>query len=181
MGSLISYECPLEYRLQGPDGQYGPKIKYESRTVNMNYFTPKSDDPVKIIFNDENDEHDVLINKAGQPIITTYGLIYHTEFAKPNDYEYDFNFVLSEKPKQNMYKWIRTIIAVLIVIVSVVLLATLLNNPSWYLLLIILVPILVLCLNVMTDISSDNHVYIDKKRNIKKLIRISINKRCSYQ
>ena len=164
----------LKYDIQNEDKTYESTVIYDpASSTDKDYFTP-SDNHItkKIRFNDVED-HDVLINKIGTPMITTYGSDYVQAIkarkdkkrfnANPQDNpQYiNYGFISDDETKYNKNVTIKSVIAVIIIAIVSVLLAILLDDYNWYFLLILLlVPIIYFIGSQTSKNKSWYHVYL---------------------
>ena len=124
------------------------------------------------------EDHDVLINKKGTPMITTYGSDYVQDIIKarkekkrinanPQDKSQyiNYGFISDDETKYNKNVTIKSVIAVIIIAIVSVLLAILLDDYNWYFLLILLlVPIIYFIGSQTSKNKSWYHVYLYLKK-----------------
>ena len=166
--NFMSDDHTLKYNIQKNDGKYdeNSNVIYDhklSTDEDQAYFTPSDiDHTKKIKFNDV-EEHNVLMNAKGLPIITTYDSDYiqamkdrnyremadkynnRTFIPKPDDTDIKINYghIWDDEAKYKREASIKTLIAIIIIIIVSVLLAILLDDRNWYFLLILLlIPII---------------------------------------
>ena len=168
---LLVDDYTLKYNIQNENKTYGSTVIYDpASSTDNDYFTPSDGDITKTIrFNGEEKGHNVLINKIGTPMITTYGSDYVQAIkarkdkkrinATPQDINY--GFISDDETKYNKNVTIKSLIAVIIIAIVSVLLAILLDDYNWYLLLILLlVPIIYFIGSRTSKNKSWYHVYL---------------------
>jgi hypothetical protein len=183
--NFMSDDHTLKYNIQKDNKTYdeNSNVIYDhklSTNEDKDYFTPIDIDHTKMIKFNDVEEHNVLMNARGLPIITTYGSdyiqamkdrndrIYRKLQTKPDDTDIKINYghIWDDEAKYKREASIKTLIAIIIIIIVSVLLAILLDDLNWYFLLILLlIPIIYFIVKqTSNNKKSWYHVYLYVKK-----------------